>query len=222
MSEAFKIFNDIEEQYNVPPIKTEDRWVCPVCKKEFKTETGVRKHMEKKFCFTYQTLLKDTLLEIKVYQMYKTLIAAYNENAKVSLKSFRKSKFYASVSKFVIFCQIHEVKDAIKYLEWLNWFCGWNHMNALLSNGIKESNVRNYRLYLQASEDIDSETFYDRYKTGLVTDPAFLTRSIEKSLISIRFLAKQEDFDFENIMENLPLDYQNRITEIIEHVINDQ
>jgi len=222
MNEALKVLNNIEQLYEQPLIKLDNEWQCPVCKKIYKSEKRAKTHLEKQTCVTYQSLLKDTLLEIKIYNMYKLLIAAYNPHAKISLRSFRKSRYYKAVSKFVMFCALHEIKDLIKYLEWINWKKEIHHMNSLLSTAIKESTLREYRLYCQTTDEIDSDPFYERYGDSLKTDPHFLTRSIEKALVSVSYLAFKEEFDFEKTMENLPIDYKNRVKEIIEYVIKNR
>jgi len=222
VSEALKVLNNIEQLYQQPVIKTNEGWQCPVCGKGYKSEKRAKTHVDKQDCVTYQSLLKDTLLEIKVFSVYKLIIAAYSPAAKVSLQSFRKSRYYKAVSKFVMFCHLHEIKDVIKYLEWINWEKDIHHMNALLSNGVKESVLREYRMHCQVIDDIDSDAFYERNEKALKQDPQFLVRSIEKALISITYLAYKENFNFENTMESLPIDYKNRVKEIIEYVIRNR
>lgn len=218
-SAALKIFNDINALYEQDLIFNGEKYACPVCKKEYKSEKRARKHLDKQDCFSYVDLLKNTLLEIKIFQLYKDLIASVNPRARATLQSFRKGTFYRSTSKFVIFCHIHEVKVMEDYITWLNQEKGFDMIQKILSQGIKESTLREYRSYQRKNEQIASEPFYEKYRDDLIEDGQFLTRSLEKSHISIRYLATRDDFPFEEILSNLPRDYQNRVEGIASEVL---
>jgi len=215
-----KMMNDVAEVYEQEPKIIDGKRVCPACGKMFKTESGYKSHIAKRECFNYLTLVKDTLLEVRIYDTYKKLIAALNPKARSSLTKFRKSKYYNPIARFVLFCIVHEIKDQDLYLEWINQKLKATTINAILSKGIKETNLRNFRLFLQVNEDnIKSKEYYERYEKDLKSDANFLTRSLEKSLISFKYLAERQDFYFEQTMESLPIDYQHRLASLMEEVI---
>lgn len=214
------VFNNIDSLYEQDIIEDEGRYICPVCNKSYKTEKGVKNHMRKKDCFSYQTLIKNTMLELTCYTLYKLLLAEMNSLGNVSISSFRKSGYYKPIAKFVIFCKLHEVKDINSYLRYIN-SKGVNSIHGLLKVGVKESTLRDYRIHLQRNpEEIDNSLFLEKYLDALKTDDKFLVRSIEKGHISLMFLAlSQNEFDFDERVESLPVDYQNRIFEISEKII---
>ena len=220
MSDFFKVFNNIKDLYEQEYTKNDQgKFVCPVCGKVYKTEKAIQKHMNRQDCFTYLSLLKDTMTEVKVYTLYKNLVEAFNPKARVSFTRFRKSKQYKPCARFILFCHSNEVKEIETYIEWLSWSKNCSNMSSILSTGVKETVLREFRIHQQVTEDIKSQTFYERYKDDLKTDAHFLTRSIEKSHISVTYLATKEDFNFEETLQNLPVDYQQRIESLIQQII---
>jgi hypothetical protein len=214
------VFNDIDTLYEKSIIEDNGKFICPVCGKSYKTEKGAKNHMSKRDCFSYLVLIKDTMLELTCYSLYKLLVAEMGTISRVSVTSFRKSGYYKAVAKFVIFCKLHEVKDINSYLRYIN-SKGVDSVHALLKVGVKETTLREYRIYLQKNpEEIDSVSFFEKYADYLETDDKFLIRSIEKGHISLLYLVTgQNQFDIDERIEGLPIDYQNRIFEVSDQII---
>lgn len=216
--------NDIDALYDAgPKIMKNGAIQCPVCEKIYQSETAAKKHVEKRNCHDLKKVIEGTIFEMKAYALYKMLLAALNDKAKVSMSTFRKSPLYKPVARFSMFCSANEVFSMDTYVAYLNEIKGIEHVGAILSEGIKEKSLADFRLFAQRMNLIPSEDFYAKYRDDLLTDDNFLVRSIEKARISLQFLASLpvEEFDFCTRMENLPADYQNRLEELINTVIGD-
>ena len=224
MTRDLSVFNDIDSLYSKEPIEqTDGSFQCPVCMKKYKSIKGVNKHMEKRDCFSYLALLKDTMMELSCYQLYKLLMAEEESNRLITVSSFRKSSYYKNIAKFMIFCKLHEVKNINSYLRFIN-HKGFNSAQGILKGGIKESVLRDYRFYqqLNAKDEIDSAEFLDRYEKDLLTDDNFMVRSLEKSHIGLVYLLFGQDrIDFDSRVQNLPIDYQERVFELADRILSE-
>lgn len=223
-SKDLSVFNNIDQLYEQEPkLNTKNEHVCPVCGKTYKRESGIKKHMSKKDCFSYLALLKDTMLELSCYQLYKLLMVEVEPNKRITVSLFRKSNYYKNIARFMIFCKLHEIKNINSYILYIN-HQGADHPQTILKQGIKEATLHDYRLYqqLNAAKEIDSVEFMDRYKKDLLTDHKFLVRSLEKSHIGLIYLAfEQQEFDFDERVDSLPLDYKNRVLDLADKVLSE-
>lgn len=217
---TLRTMNDVNAVYD-QGIKTlkNGLLVCPMCEKTYKNELAAHKHVNERNCHKMIDVVKDTLHETKGYGLYKNLIAALKPNAQLSLATFRKSPMYNSVMRFTMFCSLHEVFSSDIYVAFLNEIKKIEQVNAILSAGVKEENLREFRIFAQQYDLIPSESYYSKYRDDLINDDDFFIRSIEKSRIGLRFLAAQSDFDFEDRFDKLPIDYQNRLKSILEQIV---
>jgi hypothetical protein len=122
--------------------------------------------------------------------------------------------------RYISFASIHELKErSDDYLDWLIQYKNFSNINGLLSNAIKESFLREFRLFLQKHGDvmIDSSKFYDRYAEDLLNDADFFIRSIEKGHIWIGYF-NDVDFPIEDVYNGLPIDYQIRFDKILDAI----
>lgn len=215
-----KTMNNIDALYDAGMKKLRNGLlVCPVCEKTYKCESSAKKHIEARDCHSMKDLVKGTVHEVKGYAMYQLLVSNLNPEARVSLQLFQKSPMYNPVMKFTMFCSLHAVFDCNVYLSWLNEIKKFVHVNQILKEGIREDNLREFRIFAQKYDLIPSAKIYDAYREDLLTDDEYLVRCIEKAQIGLNFLAKQEDFPFEERLASLPVDYQNRITDIAEAIL---
>lgn len=217
---SIKTMNDVGALYEKGMKKLKNGLlVCPVCEKSYRCELSANKHLNARNCHKMQDLVKGTLHETKGYAMYQLLVSNLNPSAKLSLQTFQKSPMYNPVMRFTMFCSLHSVFDCDVYLSWLNEVKGLEQVNTILKEGIREDNLREFRIFAQKHSLMPSEKIYDAYREDLLTDDEYLVRCIEKAQISLKFLASREDFPFEERLANLPIDYQIRITEIAEAIL---
>ena len=213
--------NDIDKLYDSGLIENDDgTFSCPVCNKVYKRRKSAEEHLESRDCFSLLDMFKDTANEMKGYGLYKGLILSANPKARTTINTFRKSKYYNSVMRYVSFAGIHELKERTsEYLDWLIEFKNFSNINGLLSNAIKESFLREFRLFLQKHGHImiDSAKFYDRYNEDLSEDSHFFIRSIEKGHIWIGYFG-EVDFDIDGVYDSLPADYQIRFDKILKEI----
>lgn len=189
--------NNVSDLYKNPPIRTSDGFQCPVCRKVYKKESSVVSHMEKEDCFDAKSLFSGTLIESKAYALYKAIVAEKNEKARVSLKTFKKSPMYAPVVRFTAFASVHQVKEYDLYFAWLGSIFKSGSPNKILSEGLKVSRLREYRLVLQKNNWIDTDDYLEKYRDDLIADNNFFIRSIEKGLIHFNhpFVVERLDSD---------------------------
>lgn len=215
-----KTMNDIDAMYDAGMKKLNNGLLlCPVCGKSYKCQIAANKHIAARDCHSMKDLVKGTVHEVKGYAMYQLLVSNLNPSARITLTTFQKSPMYNPVMKFTMFCSLHAVFDCNVYLSWLNEIKKFVHVNQILKEGIREDNLREFRLFAQKYNLIPSEKIYNAYREDLLTDDEYLVRCIEKAQIGLNFLARQEDFPFEERLAALPVDYQNRITEIAEAIL---
>jgi len=216
---SLNVINEIDAMYDKGVTSHQNGLhVCGVCGKVYKTLKAAQKHMERKDCYKLFDLVKDTMHETKAYTLYKTLVSALNPNARVTLNIFRKSPMYNPVVRFSMYCSLNEVFSTDIYVSWLNEIKGIEQVNAILSEGIKDDTLREFRLFAHKHELMPSELYYQRYKDLLMEDDDFLVRSIEKAKIGAIFIAKEATFPFVERMEALPMDYQLRLQQLYEAI----
>jgi hypothetical protein len=175
-------FNNIESLYDRYIIKVnfpEETFICPVCNKKFKTEKGATAHMEKKDCHSMLSLCSGTIYE-------DTGLRFCNDNdIKLTINTFRKSKIYSSVLKFIIFCSYIET-DPDNLFTYLNQDSRDNFLMTLSKHEFVD--VYKYRQWLQRNcIMIKSQQFYSRNKENL-RDGLFLQRSIIKGKLSASYI----------------------------------
>ena len=215
-----KTLNDIDAVYDKGLKYLKNKlMICPVCEKSYSSETAAKKHLEARNCHKMQDVISGTVHETKAYAMYKVIISSMKPDAKISLTTFRKSPLYNQIARFTMFCSLHSVFDADVYLAWLNEVKGIENVSTVLKEGVREDNLREFRIFAQKYDIIPSEKIYNAYRDDLLTDDDFLVRCIEKAQIGILFLADQPDFPFEDRLASLPLDYQNRVEAVIEAIL---
>lgn len=215
-----KTMNDVNAVYD-QGLKTlkNGLMVCPVCEKTYQNELAARRHVDKRDCYKMQDIIGGTVHETKAYGLYKELIAAMSPKAQISISTFRKSPMYGPVSRFTMFCSLHEVYDSNSYLAYLNEVVKIEQVNTLLKAGLDEQHLREFRVYAHKYDLIPSDKYYDNYRDDLLTDDEFLVRSIEKARVGLTFLAMRDDFPFEERFSKLPIDYQNRISAIADEIL---
>lgn len=220
MSSTLKLIQDIEAIYEKPIIELKNKsFICPVCGKSYMKQHSAELHLARKSCHKLKDIVTGTLTEARAYEIYKDVLSNVNPRARISMNGFKKSPMYNSFVRFVMFCTLHEVFDPLCYLDWLNQIKNLQNLPLLLKVGIEEATVREFRTFAQVMELMNSQKFFDAYKEDLLTDDGFLVRSLEKAKISIKWLARSEEFPFAERMENLPIDYQNRIEEIAKELV---
>lgn len=221
MNPIIKTLNDLDELFQQEPKKTDNGYECPVCGKSYKGIKGITNHMKKEDCYSFLDMCKNTITETRAYVVYKELIARVNPKAKVSIVGFRKSPAYNGCCRFIMFVSLHELTDQSGvYLTWLAEIKNFNNIHALLSSAIKESFLREFRLFAQKFDQfIDSEKFYKTYRDEMIKDGKFFIRSLEKSKISLHWLLQQKDFPFEEVMGQLDADDQNRFETLANRVL---
>lgn len=217
---ALNLINSIDKLYEKPIQKLKNgTFICPVCGKSYLSETPAVKHMEQKNCHKLKDIMAGTLSEARAYAIYKDVLAQVKPNVHPTMNMFRKSPLYNGFGRFVLFCSLHEVFDPLCYMDWLNQIKGIENLPALLSAGIKEANLHEFRIFAQIMELMNSEKFYNTYRDELLSDGAFFVRSVERAKISIKWLARQDDFPFDEYLSSLPVDYQMRIEAVVRELV---
>ena len=109
-------------------------------------------------------------------------------------------------------------------MTWLNEFKGCTQIGRLFSEGVKESNLREFRKFLIRFEQfIDSASYYKKYRDMMTRDGEFFIKAIETGKIGIQFVLEQNDFPFEAVMSKMNADQQFRFEEVANYsLVGDQ
>lgn len=192
-----KLSNNLEEIYSGEVTKAlNGGWLCPVCQKTFKTETGAKKHFEKKGCHTLKQLFMGTEFESCMYTFYKELLAVRGNRGFTSLSTFREGSLYKPVARFLSFC-IENGVDVYKYMFWLvGRFGSDTPLVQLLGMGRKDETLRKYRAFLRTNPGmIDSHVFFEKHREQLQTDLSFLIRAVQRADVDLGFVIRRIDTD---------------------------
>ena len=217
-----KTINDVDGLYDSPPIKTDDgKYQCPVCKKEYVREKAAISHMAARDCYSLKEMFQGTVHETKAYSTYKELISLLNPKVTLTLKKFRDSPYFNGAVRFTLFLSVHTLTEQKgTYMTWLNEFKGCTQIGRLFSEGVKESNLREFRKFLIRFEQfIDSASYYKRYRVLMTQDGEFFIKAIETGKIGLQFVLEQKDFPFEKVMSKLNADQQFRFEETANYAL---
>lgn len=220
MKKQFKTMNDLNKEYDKGPQLVDGIFVCPVCSSVHKTKAAAEKHINKRDCYSLLDMFKNTMYETAGYGIYKQMMTEFYQKT-ATIQGYRKAKVYDSIIRFVLFTNIHTVADVRElYLNWLYNQSKTKHINKIMADGCKESNLNSFRVFLQQYSEtlIDSKKFYQMYRQELVDDDEFFIRSLEKAKIGIKFILEQNDFDFEKKMKSMAVGHQIRFAEFAEKV----
>jgi hypothetical protein len=210
-----KTFNDVSGLYESGLIEEDGAYRCPVCNKTYKRLTSAQKHIEKQDCFSVRDVFENTVHEAKAFVLYKNIVSVKNPRANLSLRVFRKSNLYKNCVKFIVFCNLHEVKVPDIYFMWLRDYRNIRNDNTILTAGREEANLRDFRVFQQKYNYIDSEHFFGTHKENLEEDATFFIRSIEKAHIGLQWLMEKQPDYFESVYSELPADYMIRIEQLV-------
>lgn len=205
------MLNDLDKIYDIDISKCRSLkggYICPVCNGAYKTESTFEKHLSQQSCYNIETLVKDSDVEREAFKWYKEIKEASSNLSVYNLATFRKDRLYKSIIQTVVFCLKNSEDRFMKYLAFMMLEKNYKTVNGALSNMRKESNLRDYRMHLQKTDDIDDELFVSQQYDNLMADQQFLVRSLEKALLSIHTFVT---WDVESIMNDMPIEYKERI-----------
>ena len=195
--------------------KSDGTFACPVCHKVYKRKTIAEKHLTKQDCHSALDVFKDTAYEKMAYDFYVNLL---NENghkwSRPTMSSFRKSKMYKQVNRFVLASIVYEADTGTLY-SFLNEIVGFKHTSAILSKGQDEKWIEEYRLFLHCHPEVgDSSNYYGKYEDELLSDEDFLIKSIQKAHISVGYITKRPKLS--QAVEDLPVGYKMQVIDIMD------
>lgn len=215
---VFDVTNDIDALYQQDIHKNSSGFfVCPVCSKKYKTDSGIKKHMSEKDCYDIKSLLLGTQIEQNAHEFFQSM----NDDRRISMFLFRRNNSYKSILKFILFCIVNEIQDVGLYFSYVDQIIlnGKCRINKILSDARKVSMVRDYRVFLHKNPDnIDSDEFLERYRDDLIAEPKFLIRSIEKAHVAISVIIESGDEELLEAVNGLPQDYYNRLEDLYERI----
>lgn len=209
-----RLINDIDKLYDIDIRHHQTMkggYICPVCSKPYVNDETFNTHLAKKDCYDLKALVSGTEIEEVAYRWYVEVVQDDATRSIYNVSVFRKDKRYNAFVRAVIFCNSHRETRLIQYLAYMMVVKKYKTLNGALSNMLKESNLREFWLHLQKNNLIEDDVFVDQHHEDLTHDHHFLTRSLERAELSIHtFLT----WNFEKIMEDIPLDYKERIFKI--------
>ena len=209
-----KLLNDIDELYNVDIRHHQTLrggYICPVCDKAYANDTTFVKHLEQKNCYDLKAVIADTAIENLAYEWYLEVIEGDAKRSIYNISTFRKDRRYKSFAQTVIFCLKNQERRLMQFLAYMMLVRNYKQLTSALSGMRKESNLREFRMYLQKTDDIDDEHFVSQYYSDLLSDHLFLVRSLERAHLSMTTFL---EWDVEEIMSDMAIDYKERIQAI--------
>lgn len=180
--------NDVSHLFE-QPVTTDKkgRFVCPVCKKDYATRAGIFRHMEKQDCAPADLLFADTVTERIGYEFFITTVPEFNKNQRKGIGTFRKSKYYRQVLMYVLHCMTNK-EDPYLYYEYIKVKKKPRYYNQVLSYLMKDTSLVEFRNHLIKNEQlIESEQFFQANEEELLSNCAFLVRSIERGDIGLDY-----------------------------------
>lgn len=214
MSDIFEMTQKVSPLYDQPIIERKNLFVCPVCKKEYKTENGATKHMAEKNCYDFADVFGDTVIEEDAYIVMKE-----NGIRFAHRKAFRGSRIYKSSIRYILSCREHKIDAPDIFFKWLvkTLRCSDKPL-LIMSRGQDEGYIRKYRVWLHKNPNLIDPVFAQRHEDDLCSDPLFFIRSLERAHITFDHI-----FDSEKLKEaasSLPFDYTARMEKLYEQVNN--
>jgi len=210
---------DIESLYRGKEIldNGDGTFICPVCEKSYKRKKSAQNHLEKQDCHSALDVFGNTEYEKLAMELYTNILNETGKSsARVTLQSFRKSRFYKQVNMFLISCIIHEV-DAGLMFSFLKDIIKFTRTNVILSKGQEKYWIDELRLFIHCNPDVsDSKQYYEVYKDELLSNPDMLINAIEKAKISIGFVSHRKSL--EKAVEDLPVGYRLRVLDILDNM----
>lgn len=197
--------NDVSHLFQ-KPVETDKkgRFVCPVCGKDYATRAGIFRHMEKQDCAPADLLFADTVTERIGYDFFISSAPEFNKNQRKGLSVFRKSKYYRQVLMYVLHCMTNKA-DPYMFYEWAKLKKKPRYYNHILSLMMKDTSLVEFREHLIQNEElIDSEKFYQANEEYLLSNTAFLVRSLERGDIGLDFCMNHPSVDLTSRVDAFP------------------
>lgn len=188
-------------------------YVCPVCGGTYANKETFTTHLGRMDCYDIEALVSNTMLEDVAFKWFVEVTEADKGRSVYNVAKFRKNRSYKTYVQATIFCIQNEEKRLMQYLAFMMLVRNYKHVGSAIRNMQKESNLREFRLYLHANDEIDDTDFSDMYREELENDHHFLIRSLERAHLSVSTLLK---WDIEKIFEEMPLDYKERVQKILD------
>jgi hypothetical protein len=218
---GIKHFNEIDEIYKNSLIYGSHTITCSVCDKVYKRKNDrlAKEHIGKKKCHSYYQVFKKTITEELLYDIYLRICAAHYQKhgKKVMLLNFRKftnTQSYNQAAKLYMFCFNNKIRNILDYVDYVIDNTHWKYDNQLVSNGIRDSVLIEYRKTKTKTLDKESnEKFYNQNKDRLFSDTGFLLRSLERGDINYKYFFKKCSFD--NIIDNMNNTEKSRLTKFL-------
>jgi len=197
-----KLLNDLDEIYgDGVVIEGDGPYHCPVCGKKYVRDSSLTNHYNSRICHSYRDVFKNTITEDALLNIYMNIVAIYNitsggHGGRVSMNSFRKSRYYNMVAKFYMFCYINNIRDQIDYLQFLFEKIKFNNTFQVLNVGIRESTLINYMTTRRLDRTDDAcDAFYYANRELLGDNTSFTIRSLERGDIRYDYLFRKIDAD---------------------------
>ena len=212
---------DIESLYEDKEVvdNGDGTFSCPVCGKSYKKRKSAQNHLDKQDCHSALDVFRNTEYEKMALELYTNILSETGKSsARVTLQSFRKSRFYKQVNMFLVSCIVYEV-DAGLMFSFLKDIIKFTRTNVILSKGQEKYWVDELRLFIHCNPDAsESKEYYEVYKDELISDPDVLINAIEKAKISIGFISHRKGL--EKAVEDLPVGYRLRVLDILDSMGN--
>lgn len=209
-----KMINDIDEMYdiNIRHYKTiKGTYNCPLCKGDYVSKETFEIHLAKKDCYDIKDLVADTLIEDVAFKWFVEVMEADKGKSIYNVAKFRKDRLFKAFIQTAIFCSQHQERRLMQYLAFMMLVKKFKRVGTAVRNMMKESNLRDFRMFLHVNDEIDDTVFVQQHLEDLKTDHHFLVRSLEKAEMSLQTLL---EWDLDTIMANMPIDYKERIQRI--------
>src|SRR5690554_5255835 len=199
-----EFMNDVSHLFKEPVKQDkEGRFACPVCGKKYSTRAGVYRHIGEEACAPAHLMFADTVTEDVAYDLFVETVGYYNKHQRFGIGSFRKSKYYKGVTALALHCMSNKV-NAQLFCDWIRLVKKPRYYNHLLSLGMKDSSLVDFRKHLVRNEElIDSEQFFEQNEEMLLKNTPFLIRSIQRGDIGLDFCMDHNDIDLGSRVESM-------------------
>lgn len=219
--ELLQVINDADKLYDVGLKRNFETgtFQCPVCSKSYVKEHAALKHLEERNCLDMSVLFSGTTTELMAYETFVSLTNEVNPGARVSITIFRNSPTYNNIMKFMVFLMLNKtmhLKDL--YLAWIIETKSTKFTNQTLKYAMEMKNLEAFRLDVHRFDLLsydDMTVVFNQEKENIKESPQLLVRLVETCKLTIGFIKNHDDPAIQEAVDNLPVDYMNRLLSII-------
>lgn len=196
---------------------------CPVCKKKAKTVKGAKTHMQKAQCIDMKAIYTGTTIEYHGFGLYKTIVAAFTPNSRLSFSTFSNGKLYSPTMRVMTIVRYYGLYQHLTdYIGFIMSKHNPKHANQVMSYASKAANIEEFKVVMHGLDLINGAQYIEREYVNMKQDPLHFLRSLERCKFGLMEVTRSEELSaLVEKLDEYP-EYQERFYDLVEKVTNYQ